>query len=122
MPLPHAVARFNKKATNRVTIVIAGRMPGFGIITHRGRRSGRIYRTPVNLFRQPGGFAVALTYGRGDWVKNALAAGQVRIRTRGRDYTATNPRVSDQWPAGLPPPVRAFLKLLHVGEFLWVDR
>jgi hypothetical protein len=29
------------------------RQPGFGILTHVGRKSGRLYRTPVNVFRAP---------------------------------------------------------------------
>ena len=50
MPIPKRVAHFNKRVTNRVTRHIAGWMPGFAIVTHVGRRSGRTYRTPVNIF------------------------------------------------------------------------
>src|SRR4029453_19472431 len=63
MPLPPSVARFNKAATNRVTSRVADRLPGFGIVVHRGRRSGREYETPVNAFRRPGGYTIALTTG-----------------------------------------------------------
>jgi hypothetical protein len=59
---PKSVARFNRAVTNRVTRLFAGQVPGFGIIIHRGRRSGRVYRTPINLFRIPDGFLIALTY------------------------------------------------------------
>lgn len=122
MPLPQALARFNRVATNRVAGVAAGRLPGFGIITHQGRRSGRTYRTPVNLFSRPGGFVVALMYGRGDWVANVLAAGAAEIRTRGRSHPVGNPRVvHDPTRAGLPAPVRRILAAVHVDEFLWVD-
>src|SRR5712692_4810299 len=120
--LSHAIGRFNRVATNRLTSPVAGRLPGFGIITHRGRRSGRTYRTPVNVFRRPGGFVVALTYGRGDWVKNVLAAGQAQVRTRGRTHNLSNPRVlRDPARAGLPAPVRGMLSLLNVDEFLRLD-
>jgi deazaflavin-dependent oxidoreductase (nitroreductase family) len=122
VPLSHAIGRFNRVVTNRVTSVLAGRLPGFGIITHRGRRSGRTYRTPVNVFRRPGGFVVALTYGRGDWVKNVLAAGEAQVRTKGQTHNVSNPRVlRDPARAGLPVPVRGILRLLNVDEFLWVD-
>ncbi len=122
MPLTHTIARFNKVATNRVSRVVAGRLPGFGIIIHRGRRSGRTYSTPVNVFRRPGVFIVALTYGRGDWVKNVLAAGQAQLRTRGRTHHVRNPRVlREPVPADLPQPTRTILGLLNVDEFLWVD-
>ena len=74
MAIPRAVARFNARVTNRVTRPLAGRLPGFGIVSHVGRRSGRIYRTPVNVFRD-GDHVIALTYGaESDWVKNVIAA------------------------------------------------
>jgi deazaflavin-dependent oxidoreductase (nitroreductase family) len=122
MPLPRALGRFNKVATNRVVSTVAGRLPGFGIITHRGRRSGRLYHTPVNVFPRPGGFIVALTYGRGDWVENLLAAGGAVLRTKGRTHQIANPRVVNDPPrAGVPTPVRGFLGVLNVDEFLLVD-
>src|ERR1700686_4258173 len=70
------VAAFNLAVTNRITSRFAARLPGFGILTHVGRKSGKPYRTPVNVFRAPEGFLIALTYGReSQWVKNVLAAG-----------------------------------------------
>src|SRR5215467_3082279 len=73
---PKSVARFNRAVTNRITRRFAGRVWGFGIVIHRGRRSGRLYRTPINLFRTADGFLIALTYGRdSEWVQNVLAAG-----------------------------------------------
>ena len=45
------VAAFNLAVTNRITTRFAGRLPGFGIVTHAGRKSGKLYRTPVNVFR-----------------------------------------------------------------------
>ena len=58
------VAAFNLTVTNRITSRFADRLPGFGILAHVGRKSGRVYRTPVNVFRAPEGFLIALTYGR----------------------------------------------------------
>jgi deazaflavin-dependent oxidoreductase (nitroreductase family) len=122
MPLPRALARFNKVVTNPVARLVAGWLPGFGIVTHVGRRSGREYHTPVNVFRRPGAFVVALTYGRADWVENVLAAGDAQLRTRGSTRHLDNPRtVTDPTRAGLPPLVRAILGRLHVDEFLWLD-
>lgn len=75
MPAPRWLGRFNRVVTNRVTGIVAPRLPGFGVISHRGRRSGRAYTTPVNVFRTAEGYAVALTYGaESDWVKNVEAA------------------------------------------------
>lgn len=85
MPLPRSVARFNRIGTNRVLRPLARWLPGFGVVTHRGRRSGRLYRTPVNVFPKRQGFLVALTYGPdSDWVRNVLAAGECTLETRGR--------------------------------------
>ncbi|MGH7129463.1 MAG: nitroreductase family deazaflavin-dependent oxidoreductase, partial [Planctomycetaceae bacterium] len=84
MPLSRRVARFNRVVTNRTIGRLAPRMPGFGVVHHKGRRSGREYRTPVNIFRRPDGCVIALTYGRGaDWVRNVLAAGECDLLTRG---------------------------------------
>jgi deazaflavin-dependent oxidoreductase (nitroreductase family) len=75
------VAAFNLAITNRIRSRSAARLPGFGILTHVGRKSGRVYRTPVNVFREPDGFLVALTYGRNsEWFRNALAAGVASLR------------------------------------------
>ena len=122
MPLSRSLAEFNKKYSNRVTRRFAAVLPGFGIITHRGRKSGRSYSNPVNVFRRPGGFVFALTYGQGDWVKNVLAAGGGDLHTRGRDHHVTNPRVErDPSCAAMPVGVRTILGLLHVDEFMYVD-
>src|ERR1700674_5012745 len=77
------VAAFNRAFTNRITSLFADRFPGFGILTHAGRKSGRLYRTPVNVFREPDGFLIALTYGREcEWVRNVLATGGCQLETR----------------------------------------
>src|ERR1022692_2288958 len=76
------VAAFNLAVTNRITSRFAARLPGFGILAHVGRKSSRVYRTPVNVFRAPEGFLIALTYGRdSEWVKNVLAAGGCQLET-----------------------------------------
>jgi deazaflavin-dependent oxidoreductase (nitroreductase family) len=123
MPLPRSVARFNRLVMNRFTRPVAGRLPGMGVVVHAGRVSGRQYRTPVNVFRRPGGFAIALTYGSGaEWTRNVLAAGNAEIATRGRTHRVTSPRiVRDTERAAVPAPVRAILGALRVDEFLVID-
>jgi deazaflavin-dependent oxidoreductase (nitroreductase family) len=77
------LARINIVLTNRITSRFAARLPGFGILTHVGRKSGRVYGTPVNVFRVPEGFLIALTYGReSEWVRNVIAAGGCKLETR----------------------------------------
>lgn len=120
MPLPRSVARFNRYVTNRVLGPLAPVLPGFGVVTHTGRKSHRVYRTPVNVFRRPGGFVVALTYGpESDWVRNVLASGGCTLETRGRVYQLTQPRlIHDETRRAVPPPIRAIGRLGRVSYFL----
>ena len=94
MTLSVGLARFNRRVTNRVAGVFAGRAPGFSMLIHTGRRSGKTYRTPILTFRDGDGYRIALTYGDGaDWVRNVLAAGGCDLLTRGRLLHLTDPRV-----------------------------
>ena len=89
MAIPRTVGRWNKVGLNRVTRRIAPWLPGFGVVVHRGRRSGRIYRTPVNVFPTGHGYRFALTYGADtDWVKNVLAAGGCQLEPPGCTTTS----------------------------------
>lgn len=124
MALSHRLARFNRRVTNRITRPLAGRLPGFAIVTHTGRRSGRTYRTPVNAFRDGEGYIIALTYGaETDWVRNVQAAGGCEIVTRGRSVRLTNPRlVDDPSRCWAPPPVRLILGLIGATQYLRLTR
>jgi deazaflavin-dependent oxidoreductase (nitroreductase family) len=123
VPIPKKVARFNRVVTNSVTRPIAGHLPGFGIVLHQGRRSGKPYRTPVNMFRAPDGYVVALTYGTDtDWIKNVMTAGGCELEVGGRRVRATAPRiVHDPERKPMPPVVRQFLGLIKVTDFLFLD-
>jgi deazaflavin-dependent oxidoreductase (nitroreductase family) len=120
MPIPSVVGRWNKAGLNRVTRHIAPWAPGLGVVVHRGRRSGCVYRTPVSVFPAEDGFVLALTYGPGaDWVKNVLAAGGCELRTRGRTVRLVAPRLfRDESRSGIRPVEREVLRLLHVADFL----
>jgi deazaflavin-dependent oxidoreductase (nitroreductase family) len=120
MTLPVWLGRFNRSATNRLTRAFAGRLPGFAIVLHTGRRSGRHYRTPVNIFRSGDEFVITLTYGRErDWVRNVMAAGECEVRTRGRAVSLQNPRiVRDDEGSLVPRPVRVILRALGVTEYM----
>jgi deazaflavin-dependent oxidoreductase (nitroreductase family) len=122
MPIPRRVARWNKVGLNRVTRHVTPWMPGFGLVVHRGRRSGREYQTPVNVFPADDGFVIALTYGADtDWVKNVQAAGGCELRTRGRVLRVGSPRVyHDETRHGIRPLEREMLRLLGVADFLSV--
>jgi deazaflavin-dependent oxidoreductase (nitroreductase family) len=85
---------FTARVINPVTRLFAGWLPGFAILSHVGRTSGRTYRTPINVFRRGDYYLFALTYGSSvDWVKNVLATGGCLMRTRGRDIRLIEPEV-----------------------------
>ncbi|MGW0037992.1 nitroreductase family deazaflavin-dependent oxidoreductase [Gordonia sp. NPDC003376] len=72
---------------------IARRTPALATITHRGRVTGRSFRTPVRAFRGDGVLAVAMIHGTTDWVRNILAAGQADVASSGADLHIVNPRI-----------------------------
>ena len=114
------VAAFNLAVTNRITSRFAARLPGFGILTHVGRKSGRVYVTPVNVFRAPEGFLIALTYGREcEWVKNGLAAGGCELETRAVRYQlSASTIVHDPTRRRFPPFVRTVLGIIGANDFM----
>jgi deazaflavin-dependent oxidoreductase (nitroreductase family) len=121
MVLPKRLARFNRVVTNRVTGPLAGWLPGFGVIIHRGRRSGREYRTPINIFRTSDGYVAALTYGVTDWARNVLAAGGCELEIRGRRASLTSPRlVHDPTRRDMPPIVRQLVGTIGVTDFIYL--
>lgn len=93
MEVPRAVVRFNNAINNPIQRQYAWLLPPWAIIVHRGRRSGRIYRTPVVASRRGRQFAIAILYGeRSDWVQNVVAGGGEVVRG-GRTYELVDARV-----------------------------
>jgi len=111
---------FTTRLFNPISRHFAGWLPGFGILIYRGRTSGRVYRTPMNVFRRGDTYVLALTYGPDvQWVKNVLAAGGCQLRTRGRIVDLDAPSVfSDPSRRRMPAPVRVLLGLMRVTEFM----
>jgi deazaflavin-dependent oxidoreductase (nitroreductase family) len=114
------LAKINIVLTNRITGLFAGWLPGFGILMHVGRNSGRVYRTPINVFRASNGFIIALTYSsQSEWVKNVLAAGGCELKTRGKEYQLSSPNiVHDPTRRRFPIPVRPVLRIVGADEYM----
>src|SRR5438093_13558127 len=75
-------------------IASSGLIPVWGVIRHRGRKSGRAFATPVALAATRDGFVVPLPWGdRTDWCRNVFAARGGAIRYRGREYAVGDPEV-----------------------------
>jgi deazaflavin-dependent oxidoreductase (nitroreductase family) len=114
------LAKINIAFTNRITSLFAGWLPGFGILTHVGRKSGKVYRTPVNVFRASNSFIIALTYSsQSEWVKNVLAAAGCELKTRGKKYQLSSPKVvRDPTRQRFPFPVRIVLRIVGADEYM----
>jgi deazaflavin-dependent oxidoreductase (nitroreductase family) len=114
------LAKINIAFTNRITGLFAGWLPAFGILTHVGRKSRKVYRTPINVFRASNGFIFALTYSsQSEWVKNVLAAGGCELKTRGKKYHLSSPNVvHDPTRRRFPFPVRIVLRIVGADEYM----
>jgi len=116
MKLSRGVARFNKRVTNRIQGLYVWLVPPWAVIVHRGRRSGRQYRTPLFAFRRGRTLVIALLYGEeSEWLRNLRAGGGHVIRA-GRTLVVGGPEVVATREAGavlarLSPPERAYCRL-----------
>jgi deazaflavin-dependent oxidoreductase (nitroreductase family) len=120
---PRWVAAFNLVVTNRIAGLFVTRLPGFGVITHIGRKSGKTFHTPVKVYRAPGGFLIALTYGpESQWVQNVVAAGQAELETRHTRYHVSSPTVvHDPSRQQFPFIVGLALRIIGATDFLRVS-
>jgi deazaflavin-dependent oxidoreductase (nitroreductase family) len=124
MAIRRWLARVNRRAANHLTAPFARYVPGFGVIIHRGRKTDRVYQTPVMVFAAPDGYTVALIYGaESQWVKNVIAAGGCDLQTRGRVEELVAGRVfHDESRASVPWLPRKVLGMLRVADFLSLTR
>lgn len=92
----------------------------FTIVRHVGRRSGKVYETPIIVSPVEDGFVIELTYGDNvDWHKNVVAAGRCTIIWRGKEYAITRiiPIDTEMGRATFPPAQRLILQLLNRTHF-----
>lgn len=118
------IARFNKRWTNPVTMLFAGRPHSpYAVIHHVGRRSGQPYATPVITGPVPDGFVIPLAYGNAvDWYRNLQAAGGCTLDWRGKTYIVNAPELVDAATAlpAFPPLWRSQLRLYRINRFVKV--
>jgi deazaflavin-dependent oxidoreductase (nitroreductase family) len=93
MIIPVWLERFQIKYVNPMLKPLSRRMPGFAVIKHRGRTSGKDYETIVTAYRKGDVLAIGLVHGKTNWVKNVLAAGEADIHVGRKDLHLVNPRV-----------------------------
>lgn len=113
-PTPH----FTKpRRIEKIFNSVMGFLVGLGIgPTHmrvlevRGRKSGKLYRLPVDLLDQEGRLFLVAPRGRTQWVRNVEAQGQATLR-RGRHSTSYKLRPLPV--AEKPPILKAYLDQFH---------
>jgi deazaflavin-dependent oxidoreductase (nitroreductase family) len=111
--LGRPLARFNRMVTNPVQGQYAWLLPPWAVICHRGRRTGRMYRTPVNAYRRGFTLAIVVLYGaESDWVRNVLAGGGEVVRA-GRTYQLLEARLVDPRVEPVPRLARPLGRLTH---------
>ncbi|MFF0818346.1 nitroreductase family deazaflavin-dependent oxidoreductase [Rhodococcus sp. NPDC003318] len=118
--LPRQLAKFNRLITNRTYGRLAGHAPWMGIVVHRGRRSRREYRTPVNVHPFADGYRISLDYGpESDWVQNVVAQGGCSLVTRGKIVELVAPQVIQDTEANwAPTAARRILEKVGSGYYL----
>lgn len=85
---------------NKVAAKLAGRpfFPLWALIDHRGRKSGKAYRTPVAIVASSDDAVyIALPWGRTtDWIRNLQALDGGSLRWKGREHAISAPEFVDQ--------------------------
>ena len=86
---------------------------GSRVLEHRGRSTGKVFHTPVNLLTIDGTEYLVSPRGETQWVRNVRHAGGhlvLILGRRHRPYTATEVPVADSVPI-----LRAYLLAEHTG-------
>jgi deazaflavin-dependent oxidoreductase (nitroreductase family) len=97
-PVRRPVLAFATRLFNPLIVKLAGKryVRAYAVIEHRGRRSGRVYATPVAAQPTADGFLVPMAFGeQADWFRNVVAAGECVIRWNGVEYHVVEPELVD---------------------------
>ena len=117
---------FNKYFFNRITLWLAKRGKGpYSIITHKGRRTGSIYNTPVLATYVAEFIFIPLPYGdHVDWLRNIFAYDGCKIWWKDKEITASDPEVieSENALSSLPEGRRELFQRSEVEKFLRMRR
>ncbi len=92
----------------------------FALVRHIGRKSGKVYETPIIVAPVTDGFVIELTYGHDvDWHKNILAAGGCTILRHGREFVIDQiePIDTETGRAAFSPLQQFVLRLLQRKDF-----
>jgi deazaflavin-dependent oxidoreductase (nitroreductase family) len=98
-----------EKIFNRVFGFLVGLGLGFAhnyLLEVRGRKSGKLFSTPVDLLELNGKRYLVAPRGRTQWVRNAEAAGEVTLKKGGSRQKFRLRAIAD---ADKPPILKAYL-------------
>jgi deazaflavin-dependent oxidoreductase (nitroreductase family) len=104
------------KYLNSAVKPFARYLPGTGTIEHRGRTSGKPYKTIVTAYHKGDVLAIALAHGKTDWVKNVLAAGEADLHLGRRTVHLTNTRLLQAGYDGPDVPTLPRLAKMQLGR------
>jgi deazaflavin-dependent oxidoreductase (nitroreductase family) len=115
----------NKYFTNKLLILISGKKFGhLAILSHTGRKTGKLYKIPVIAEPIENGFVLALTYGKKvDWYANIMAKGSCSIYWKEKEYFLINPTFIARETAVLAFPAifRSLLIKIGIKYFLKLE-
>lgn len=110
-----------QRRLNPLTLRAARRGRGpFSLIRTVGRKTGRVYETPLILAAVPGGFITELTYGPTvQWYRNLVAAGGAVVVVHGVEHRVGAPQPYDpeRGRRAFGFPASLLLKLLRKKEY-----
>ena len=125
-PVVDAVRRVNRSVTNpRVMRTAGSAQTQTSVIAHVGRKSGRVYETPVDVISTTTGLLIALPYGtRVDWLRNVVAAGSATVLTHGDRVDVERPTIvaTADVAALIPRRTLRTLRLLGVNQCLHLEK
>jgi deazaflavin-dependent oxidoreductase (nitroreductase family) len=114
-------------ATGPIALRVAetGVIPIWAVVRHRGRKSGKLYSTPIAIRPTPDGFVLPLPWGEGtDWCRNIRSAGGGIVRWGGADIEVNRPEIIETEEAlpNFDAYMRPVVKLIGIKKFLRVRR
>ena len=124
MHIPRFMRNVNRVLTNPILGTVAWLVPPLAVVHHVGRKTGRVYRTPVVAFRSDAGVVIPMTYGRDvDWARNVVRANGCELERMGRRVALRDPRIVgfDHAKRRLPAALRPFFRAADFPGYVLLD-
>lgn len=121
MALPTWLARFNRRYTNQMAL----KRESWPVLVHKGRNTGKTYRTPLGVYPTEKGFLFTVNYDRSDWPRNVIAAGSATLRIDGEDIRLVEPELlppSQAYPLITDPSLKTPPSFVGVEQCLVMTR